>query len=484
MTKSVKLLSWMTSTSLVPSKLCLRLSTDSRPVWRVQDLRRDKCRLLWPHNKPIPEDLSIEAAKRQIKIETCAMTTLGAMVGFDQEKIVSGVADKVAKHKNLFELLQHAEMPSQISNLLLRMSALPTMGYLSRTIRPHLLAEPAQQFDSMVLETASLKLGLGLAKDLSEESVATLQLPIRLGGFGLRSIVQSSPAAYFSAVAETVPDIVEIIPADQVQSFLIEEKTRISTANAIQSCLESFNESGLALGKAPVPHNLAKFWGNFSSHTPGTRLQSAVCSLLESISLEHTKNNLPLHDIQRLVSAAGKFAGVWLSVVPTSIDLQLSDQQMCIASRIRLGLPPLDHLPERCVCGATLSEDNGHFLSCRDLRRSAVTARHDSIVRVLAKHLRRATALVHEEPRFYNTSKLRPDLDVVFPNNYLMVDVVVTHPAAPSRKNVYPLAAAEEWERRKVKKYASHAAIRGLWYSVFPWKASVPGALRLLKWRV
>src|ERR1700760_4381929 len=42
-----------------------------------------------------------------------------------------------------------------------------------------------------------------------------------------------------------------------------------------------------------------------------------------------------------------------------------------------------------------------------------------------------------------------------------MVDVVVTHPAAPSRKNVYPLAAAEEWERRKVKKYASHAAIRG-----------------------
>ena len=54
--------------------------------------------------------------------------------------------------------------------------------------------------------------------------MATLQLPIRLGGFGLRSIVQTSPAAYFSAVAETVPDILEIIPADQVQSTLIEEK--------------------------------------------------------------------------------------------------------------------------------------------------------------------------------------------------------------------------------------------------------------------
>jgi len=46
-------------------------------------------------------------------------------------------------------------------------------------------------------------------------------------------------------------------------------------------------------------------------------------------------------------------------------------------------------------------------------------------VRLLAKYLRRATALVHEEPRFYKTTKLRPDLDVVFAEDYLMVDVVV-----------------------------------------------------------
>src|SRR4051794_10135533 len=161
------------------------------------EMRRDKCRLLWPHSKPIPEELQSEADKRQIKIETGAMTTLGAMVGFDQAKIMNWVAEKVAKHKKLFDLLQHAEMPSQISALLLQMSALPTMGYLSRTIRPHLLAEHAQQFDLMVLA-------------------------IRLGGFGLRSIVQSSPAAYFSAVAETAPDILEVIPEDQVRSFLIE----------------------------------------------------------------------------------------------------------------------------------------------------------------------------------------------------------------------------------------------------------------------
>src|ERR1700753_937014 len=61
----------------------------------------------------------------------------------------------------------------------------------------------------------------------------------------------------------------------------------------------------------------------------------------------------------------------------------------------------------------------------------------------------------------FSVSKLRPDLDVVFADEYLMIDVVVTHPVAPSRKSIYPLAAAEDWERRTVRKYASHAAIRG-----------------------
>ena len=42
------------------------------------EMRRDKTRHLWPHNKPIPEQLAIEAAKRQIKIETRA--TLGAVI--------------------------------------------------------------------------------------------------------------------------------------------------------------------------------------------------------------------------------------------------------------------------------------------------------------------------------------------------------------------------------------------------------------------
>src|SRR3954467_11930465 len=65
-----------------------------------------------------------------------------------------------------------------------------------------------------------------------------------------------------------------------------------------------------------------------------------------------------------------------------------------------------------------------------------------------------------------------------------MVDVVVTHPAAPSRKTIYSLAAAEEWERRKVKKYSKHAALRGanmLAFSVESYGAWSSQALKVAK---
>ena len=38
---------------------------------------------------------------------------------------------------------------------------------------------------------------------------------------------------------------------------------------------------------------------------------------------------------------------------------------------------------------------------------------------------------------------------------------MVTHPAAPSRKSIKPLAAAGDWERRKVNKYEALAAVHG-----------------------
>ena len=87
-----------------------------------------------------------------------------------------------------------------------------------------------------------------------------------------------------------------------------------------------------------------------------------------------------------------------------------------------------------------------------------LTARHDLIVRTLAKLFRQVSAVVHVEPRIYGSERLRPDLDIIFPDQTLMMDVAITHPAAPSRHSSTPLAAATVTENAKISKYAKLAA--------------------------
>jgi len=66
--------------------------------------------------------------------------------------------------------------------------------------------------------------------------------------------------------------------------------------------------------------------------------------------------------------------------------------------------------------------------------------------------------VVHIEPRIYGSERLRPDLDIIFPDQTLMMDVAITHPAAPSRHSSTPLAAATVTENAKISKYAKLAA--------------------------
>src|SRR6185437_6369900 len=90
-----------------------------------------------------------------------------------------------------------------------------------------------------------------------------------------------------------------------------------------------------------------------------------------------------------------------------------------------------------------------------------MTARHDSIVRVLAQAFRQVGAVVHVEPRLYDMERLRPDLDILLPETNLMLDVAVAHPCAPSRHSKTPLAAARDLENKKNRDYKEWAEARG-----------------------
>ena len=143
----------------------------------------------------------------------------------------------------------------------------------------------------------------------------------------------------------------------------------------------------------------------------------------------------------------------------------IADEFYLLAVKHRLGLRPMDDLPAKCSCGAVLGDDPQHFFSCRLLKRKAMTQRHDSIVRLLRDLFYKVGAVVHVEPRIYDTKRVRPDLDILLPDQNLMLDVAITHPGAPSRKSVKPLAAANATEATKNRDYSAWAqALGGKFY--------------------
>ena len=280
------------------------------------EMRRNKCGILWPHSSPVPELLTAEAATRGIAIHLGAMPTLGAIVGFDAALISQWLNTKVQKQKPLFDLLQRAELPTSTASSI----CCAEHGLSDASHPPPLLAQHAQHFDGLVLETAIQR--LGLPQPLSDKATLTLHMPIRIGGFGLRSAVRTSPAAYYSAVARTAPDILDTVPAEIHKPLLVEEKTRVQMANYIQSCLTEFKQAGIAAGDV-LPADLEGFWAKHSQLADDSRLQKVLTGWVEDSALEEMKKTLTRSGLQRITSSAGKYAGAWLTTIPSVYALQL-----------------------------------------------------------------------------------------------------------------------------------------------------------------
>src|SRR5688572_27452668 len=75
----------------------------------------------------------------------------------------------------------------------------------------------------------------------------------------------------------------------------------------------------------------------------------------------------------------------------------------------------------------------------------AITARHDTLVQILANMFKRA-GVVNIEVKCEGETRVRPDIEIILSDRSLLVDVAVVHPAAPSRRSLVALAAARDIE--------------------------------------
>lgn len=410
------------------------------------------------------------------------METLGVPIGVDDNAFHLWFEKQIHSHQEFINMLLRDDLSVQVALLLIRLCLIPRMGYFTRVLPPRLTSTHAASFDAIIFDTAARK--LALPTPLSDEAKLQLSLPIRYSGFGLRSVSALVNVAYWCSLAQAAPDIVSIIPDVNRRSCLLPCDTQVPFARQLTNSHNELLTLEIPCGDTGVmPLDTEAFWKNYGSNRASKGLQGVLTAHLDTQSYNHHLHLSPLKDVQRLKSASARNAGAWLTCLPSSPELTMSDDDFRGASRIRLGLPYAD-LPRNCACGTEISTDYSHFLSCKLLRRRSMTVRHDWLVHLLAKFFRSLGAVVHIEPRIFDVDRVRPDLDIMFPTIRILSDITVVHPASPSRNSRIELSAATAAEAKKTRSYsalANHQGAKLLSYAVETYGASGKEAVELVK---
>ena len=179
---------------------------------------------------------------------------------------------------------------------------------------------------------------------------------------GLRSLSGAHPAAYWSACVRALPDVQSLLPPD------------LSTCpapfmNCIRTAHRLLQEAGLTADAPPGMRELLPPTANDILSFYGTP-DSPICNLPPHLQrdLSHAIVKLDFNRFlptcsarcrARLLSCSGPHA--WIQAVTSDPELLLTNQQFQLASRLRLGVPPLDLMPSHCACGSDFSSDCNHF---------------------------------------------------------------------------------------------------------------------------
>jgi hypothetical protein len=391
---------------------------------------------------------------RNLQHTSSSITGIGSILSRDHHVSSQWLVNQVPLlHQSFFDLLNHPLLPSQHAFTFLRLCMLPRMNYWSRIFQPDVFSSAAEAFDKLVRDAFCLKLKL---PSLSYVATEQLSLPVGVGGFGLRSMQFSSPAAWWSALAQAFPRIRPLLHSlNDLTSDVPFVKSQIQ-------CYHFFNEYKVPR-RSPLPSQSKFFWIDYESKGASSGLQRKIIKLLNKSRLQALLSHFPTKtaDRARMVSLASQYAGSWLTTAPANASFYLPDPHFNIASRLRLGLPPVDNL-NHCLCGANLNVNPLHFLSCSQLR-SSITIRHDRLLQLFARTGRLAGVAVQIESHVDDTDGARTDGDFFFHSNCVATDTSVIHPSAPSFVKMASslLKAASSRERQKDTLYLERCRQQG-----------------------
>ena len=300
--------------------------------------------------------------------EERGIRVLGAPLGCT-EYVDKFAVDLVEEEAQLLDLL--LKLPSlQAGWLLLYFCAVPRINHLLRTTSPMQLQRAARLHDQCMVNTFRQLFQIPDRCDWDatlhgvafETWVLQAQLPLRLGGCGLRNASRTAYAAYWASWTDSLPVLLARFPP--IGHLAVRTLSALQALDADKrhdgpECLTTAELAGkqcasygwdarplwidIAAGLAPPnpPLNeltLGEWRHGWQFHASNPIELHVWSHLLRLPALPSTRSNAAATGKARLHSCMGPYASTWLTVCPTSDALKMDDSDMWCAVRRRLGI--------------------------------------------------------------------------------------------------------------------------------------------------
>ena len=279
----------------------------------------------------------------------------------------------------------------------------------------------------------------------TDAAQVSMNLPIRHGGIGLRSMQRVAPAAFVSSLSLSASDVRPLLEKNRLDAT----PSVHPTARGLVSAFGSLLAEGVTTDKVNICQDkptAAEFWTQQQSE-PTAHLQKLLSHAIDDAHAARQFASASESDRARLNSTSDlvPFFG---SPAETD-DSARRGAAFCrsatglrIALRLRLGLPTQSDLPRRYQ-GASLlptatSANTAHFLTCHHQTSTSGRTRHDWVVKRLVSHARRAGLPTYYEPYYVDT---RPDGGDLLPGSAGVVRRQ-RHPPSRSLLRAASVAAA------------------------------------------
>ena len=452
---------------------------------RELHINTSKSHLAYFHDVTHPLDSAVleTCADNRIPVEFQQLRVLGAVVACDEAHLTAALQDAVSSDYSttpFFRRLASPALAPQAAMLLLRQCGVPKMNYLARCIPPSCLAPIAAAFDDTVLDAAYTKLEID-QDERSEGTDLILRNRLKLGGFGLISVVESSPAAYLASLASLAvqsPSFPPLSPSSLLYSWI--QSTLTTLDKTIDDLQADAGHPSTSTTRPHLPRSPSDLFTEYRAHPQRViKLQhSLVQQAAELRFIAANQDALGAGDIRRVAhykAYSAPHAHRWKSVIPSRRAHTLSASHYVVSARLNLRLRPYAiPLPPQCAsCNLhnAVALDPWHHLCCNSHKRQEINMRHDAVVHALYQHADHSGAAACKEPHGLSTEDgRRPDLQIALPGAHILTDVVVSHPLAPSHFSVAAvdhLAIAAGAAEGKVIKYADVASTQAAQFIPF-----------------